>query len=137
MDFLKINTAVLRQMLKLSERKEALIDELKKIEAEIFSHLNGHSKNTSVSTAKKDRPVHQKKSSKAKTDSKRAPRGMMKDQIFQALTEAGAAGIKVPELAEKIGAKSANVHVWFSNTGKTLPEIERLGAGHFRLRQNS
>ena len=132
MDFSKLNTNVLREMLKLSERKEALLDELKKLEAQIVSHLSGHgttSSKASKPTAKKERPVS--------TTHPRAVRGAMKQQILEALTKAGPAGIKVPDLAQQIGAKNANVHVWLSSAGKKLPEIERIGAGHFRIRQNS
>jgi hypothetical protein len=41
--------------------------------------------------------------------------------------------MKVTDLSKKIGVKNANVHVWFSSTGKKLPEIKRVGKGHFKL----
>ena len=131
MDFSKLNTNVLREMLKLSERKEALLDELKKLEAQIVSHLSGHGTTFSKAiktTSKKDRLAPKTR--------QRAVRGAMKQQILEALTKAGHAGLKVPDLAQQIGAKNANVHVWLSSAGKKLSEIERIGAGHFRIRQN-
>lgn len=133
MDISKLTSNVLRQLLKLSERKEALLTELKKIEANIVAHLKGESI-TSPSVTHKKNPSIKKQAVQAKRSSnKRAARGMIKEQIFQALAEAGSAGMKIPDIAQKIGAKNANVHVWFSNTGKKLSEIERLGPGHFRL----
>ena len=132
MDISKLTPSLLRHILKLSERKEALLEELKKIETDIFTHFKGETIPSSI--ADKKSSLKQKKSNQAKrSNSKRTPRGMIKEQIFQALAEAGSAGMKVSDIAQKIGAKNANVHVWFTNTGKKIPEIERLGPGHFRL----
>ena len=132
MDFTKINPTLLREVLKLSERKEVLLHELRKIETQILSSL-GCSSNSSIITKKgKKNPLAQMKNS-----TPRAERGSMKKEIIAALTEAGPLGMRISDLAQKINAKNANVHVWFSSTGKKLPEIERIGAGHFRIRQNS
>ena len=128
MNFSKLNTDVLRQALKLSERKEVLLQELEKIENEILSHLNGHT--TSPATATK-----KAQASKKNGVVKRLDRGVMKQNILQALTEAGPAGLRIPELSKKINATSASIHVWFTNIGKKLAEIEKVGAGHFRMRQ--
>ena len=135
MDFSKLNTNALREMLKLSERKETLLNELTKLEEQIVSYLTGDIPPVTrglEATVKKAPST-----SKTPKTGKRAARGSMKQNVLEALTAAGPAGLKVPELAQKIGAKNANLHVWFSNTGKKLPEIERIGAGHFRIRQNS
>ncbi len=128
MNFSKLNSTVLRQVLKLSERKEALLKELEEIENEIFSQLHGLDSSRSF-IQKKAQP------SKKGDDSKRLGRGMMKQNILQALTEAGSAGLRVPELSKKINATSASIHVWFSNVGKKITEIEKIGAGHFRIKQ--
>ena len=122
MNFSKLNTTVLRQVLKLSERKETLLKELEEIENEILSHLHGQT-TSPTSTTKKV------------SATKRLRRGMMKQNVLQALTEAGSAGLKIPELSKKINATGASIHVWFSNVGKKLVELEKIGAGHFRIRQ--
>jgi len=129
MKFSKLNTDVLRQVLKLSERKETLLKELEKIENEILSHL--HDRTPSSSSAAKKSQVAKKNSD----TTSRLGRGMMKQNVLQALTEAGPAGLKIPELSKKINATSASIHVWFSNIGKKMEEIEKMGAGHFRIRQ--
>ncbi|MCF7729939.1 MAG: hypothetical protein K9M81_06195 [Chthoniobacterales bacterium] len=138
MDLTKINISVLREMLKLSERKEELLKELKELEEKIISHASDFNSATPSKFKKpKKIGVHatQKINSSEKI-SKRASRGTMKVIVLDALKEAGPAGIKIPELAHKIGVKNANLHVWFSNTGKKLPEIERIGVGLFRVRQS-
>ncbi len=136
---LKINTSVLRELLQLSEKKESLLKELEKIESQIVSCLKGQHL-SEIPLLKRNQQAKKENSTTRRYTSstrKRAPRGSMQKQIFKALAEAGPLGIKIPELSKKIGAKSANIHVWFSNTGKKLPDIERIGAGHFKLRKVS
>ena len=123
-----INSASLRSLIKLTERKEALVLEIKKIEAQLASLIQGKP----ITTGKRrGRPV---KATTAKPV-KRAKRGALKTKIYAALRAAGEEGMKVPALSKKIGVKSQNVHVWFSSTGKKLAEIKRIGKGHFKLQE--
>ncbi len=138
MDLTKINISVLREMLKLSERKEELLKELKELEEKIISHASDFNSTTpsKFKKPKKTGAHTPKKINTSEQISKRASRGTMKVMVLDALKAAGPAGIKIPDLAHKIGVKNANLHVWFSNTGKKLPEIERIGAGLFRFCQS-
>jgi hypothetical protein len=128
MKLTNINTSALRNLIKLTERKESLLNEIEKIESQLSSLLTG--KAVRSSGKRRGRPA---KAKKAGRSGKRAPRGLLKKKIFAALKAAGDAGMKVTELSKKIGVKNANVHVWFSSTGKKLPEIKRVGKGHFKL----
>lgn len=138
MNLPKTNTTILRELLKLSERKETLVKELEKIESQIISLMKSNPLDEIVS--KNQIALYNKKNPALNpataTTRKRAERGTMKKQIIEALAAAGPLGMKIPELSKKIAAKSANIHVWFSNTGKKLPEIEHIGPGHFRLRKS-
>jgi len=142
MKLTNINTSALRNLIKLTERKESLLNEIEKIESQLSSLLTG--KAVRSSGKRRGRPAKAKKAGrpakkagrpakKAARSGKRAPRGLLKKKIFAALKAAGDAGMKVTELSKKIGVKNANVHVWFSSTGKKLPEIKRVGKGHFKL----
>jgi hypothetical protein len=144
MDLTKINTGALRTLMKLTERKESLVNEIEKIESQLVSLFSGKAVRTAGKRrgrpAKKGRPGRPagkaKKPSAPKGKSKsRAPRGTLKKKIFTALKAAGDAGIKVADLSKKIGVKNANVHVWFSSTGSKLPEIKKVGKGHYKLDQ--
>jgi hypothetical protein len=144
MDLTKINTGALRTLMKLTERKESLVNEIAKIESQLVSLFSGKAVRTAGKRrgrpAKKGRPGRPagkaKKPSAPKGKSKsRAPRGTLKKKIFNALKAAGDAGIKVADLSKKIGVKNANVHVWFSSTGSKLPEIKKVGKGHYKLDQ--
>ena len=137
MNLTNINTGALRNLIKLTERKESLLAEIEKIEGQLASLLTGKSVRTGGKRrgrpAKKGKPGKVAKASKAGGSAKRSPRGTLKKKIFSALKTAGEAGMKVTDLSKKIGVKNANVHVWFSSTGKKLPEIKRVGKGHFKL----
>jgi hypothetical protein len=134
MNLTNINTGALRNLIKLTERKESLLAEIEKIENQLASLLTG--KAVRATGKRRGRPAKKGKATKAVKagrSAKRAPRGTLKKKIFAALKAAGDAGLKVTDLSKKIGVKNANVHVWFSSTGKKLPEIKRVGKGHFKL----
>ncbi|MEI6323401.1 MAG: hypothetical protein WCP60_09885 [bacterium] len=134
MTLTNLNSTSLRNLIKLTERKEALVREIEKIEGQLSSLILGKP----LSRGKRrGRPAKSLSSTKinvkAGKPAKRAKRGALKTKIYAALRAAGDAGMKVPDLSKKIGVKSQNVHVWFSSTGKKLPEIKRIGKGHFKL----
>lgn len=137
MDLTNIHISTLHKMLKLSERKEELLKDLKELEEKIASHFSPHSNliPSKLQVPKKQSSQKISQTPTPATTSKRALRGTMKTMILEVLQQAGPSGIKVPEIARQIGVKNANVHVWLSNTGKKLAEIERIGAGLFRIRQ--
>jgi hypothetical protein len=137
MNLTNINTNALRNLIKLTQRKESLLNEIQKIESQLASLLTGKAVRSTgkrrgrpAKAKKADRPA---KATKGRSSGKRAPRGQIKKKILAALKAAGDAGMKVTDLSKKIGVKNANVHVWFSSTGKKLPEIKRVGKGHFKL----
>ena len=132
-----INSSALKGLIKLTERKESLVREIEKIEAQLNSLLNGKVARATTASGKRRGRPSKKAAGVAKKaavrTAKRAPRGAIKKKILAALKVAGDAGMKVTDLSKKIGVKNANVHVWFSSTGKKLPEIKRVGKGHFKL----
>ncbi len=135
MTLTNINSSALRGLIKLTERKESLVREIEKIEAQLTSLLAGK---VATKGKRRGRPATKRSVATRKSTNrpaKRAPRGALKKKIFAALRAAGDIGLKVPDLSKKIGVKSQNVHVWFSSTGKKLPEIKRIGKGHFKLHE--
>ena len=63
----------------------------------------------------------------------RAVRGQLKEQILNELKNAGAAGITVKELAEKLNANYKNVYIWFVTTGKRVAGIKKVGPAQYKL----
>lgn len=162
MDTAHINTATLRNLLKLTEQRDALLGELKKIEAVISGTLSGRTaapasteaapkatrkvrrRRRSTSAARKKAtaspkakapkaPKAPKAAKKASTRKSSGKRGMLKTRILNALEKAGSKGASVKDLSKDLGVKSQNVHVWFSSTGKKLKEIHKIAPGVYRL----
>ncbi len=67
--------------------------------------------------------------------SARNKRGEVSRRILEVLENADTDGIKVAEIAEKVGANYRNVHVWLSSIGKRNPRIIRAGRGLYRMIQ--
>jgi hypothetical protein len=138
MELNNLNSKALRELIKLTDRKESLAREIGKIDAQLSSLILGKTapvkkgRGRTANAKKIVSPAPATKKTPARPV-KRAGRGALKKKIFGALRAAGDAGMKVPELSKKIGVKNQNVHVWFSSTGKKLPEIKRVGKGHFKL----
>lgn len=139
---LNLSTASLRSILSFSEKRDALLAELQKVEAEIskalgggvaakaatLGHETGHGRMAGSSSPKV--------SAKRKTGpAKRGKRGAVKELILAGLKEAGEAGIAVKHLAAKIGIKSQNIHVWLHTTGKKGGFVKALGKGVYRLEE--
>jgi hypothetical protein len=140
MNITNISSNALKNLIKLTQRKEGLLNEIQKIESQLASLITGKPARTTgkrrgrpAKAKKAGRPAKAAKATKGRSSAKRAPRGQIKKKILAALKAAGDAGMKVTDLSKKIGVKNANVHVWFSSTGKKLPEIKRVGKGHFKL----
>jgi hypothetical protein len=129
MNLTNLTTASLRNLIKLTEKKEALLKEVASIESQLEKLLSGKSVRAGRRGAKKSAA----KTIKPVKGTKRAPRGAIKKKILSALKAAGDAGIKVTELAKKTGLKNAHLHVWFGSTGAKLPEIRKIGKGHYKL----
>ena len=136
MNLTNITSTGLRNLIKLTERKESLIKQIEAIEGELASLITG--KTVRISGKRRGRPakkVAKAPARKVSVKAKRAPRGAIKKKIIAALKSAGDAGMKVTDLSKKIGVKNANVHVWFSSTGSKLPEIKKVGKGHYKLQE--
>jgi hypothetical protein len=63
----------------------------------------------------------------------RTRRGELKTAVLEALSSAGNAGLRVKDLANTLGTKSANIYAWFQNATKTNRQIKKIGNAHYRL----
>jgi hypothetical protein len=139
MDLSKINTSTLESLIKLTKKRDALLDELKKLEAAITSVTSGKAepapvrRRRSAGRRRSLAPAAAIKPAK-EFEAEAGRRGALKARILAALRAAGDKGVAVKELSAKLGVKNQNVHVWFSSTGKKLGTIQRVGAGRYRLK---
>ena len=130
MDFSHITSQSLRRILNLTERKDQLVQLVAELETEISKVLSGVAGTVTKvpeKTAAAKRPAKKKKPAARKGKS-----GGLKEKILAALEGAGTGGLKVKEIAEKVGSPSANVSVWFSTTGKKL--TQKLQPGLYAIK---
>lgn len=126
MDISKINSSVLRGLIKLTEKRDALVKQLQEVDDALAkAYASG-----GISEGRRGRPS----AGKSVGVRKRGKRGALKEKILAALKAAGDKGVAVKELSTKLGVKNQNVHVWFSSTGKKLGTIQRIGEGRYRLK---
>jgi hypothetical protein len=126
MNLTQIASVDLKRVVTLVEQKETLLAQVAKLDAELASFESG--KPAAPVAPAKGKPGRKPgRPAKAKTGG----RGAMKAAIIELLTAAGASGLSVQDIAAKLKAKPGNVHAWFSSTGKTVKEIQKLAPGKF------
>ncbi|MFA6177075.1 MAG: hypothetical protein WC765_10910, partial [Phycisphaerae bacterium] len=116
MDIKHITSQSLRRLLSLTEKKDKLIKGVEELETEISKTLKGVATSV-VEVAEVIVPPKSAKKTRAKK-TKAGKAGGLKDRILDLLDAAGEEGLRVKEIAEKLGSKAANISVWFSTTGK-------------------
>ena len=136
MNLSNITSDTLKALVKLTTKKDALIQEVEKIEAQLLGLITG--KAPKATGKRRGRPT--KNGPKAaknatKAGGKRSPRGGLGKKVLQALESAGDAGVKVAELAKTLKVKGPNIHVWFATTGKKNKAIKKVGKGHYQLKK--
>ena len=109
MDLTKLTSEQFERIVALLKEKEQLTARLAEIHAEL-SGLQGGPSATAPGR----------------------PRGRLVEGIVAALQAAGPAGVTVPELARQMSRPNAAIHAWFQTTGKSRPEIEKIGPGRYR-----
>ncbi len=146
---MSIPSKTLRSLLGLTEKRDSLISKLQQVEAAIAAAFSGAT--TSATPAKKrgrkpgsrvvkatvakvsPRAKKEPAAKSVKVTAKRGKRGALKEQILGLLKKSGSKGIGVKQISDKLGVKTANVHVWFGTTGKTAG-VEKVSPGVYRLK---
>ena len=129
--FTNIPSAVLRQLVKLSERKEALMTRIQEIDRRMV-RLQSRFGVPSLSSGS-SAPVTVSRARPRQNHRRRTKRGALKEKIVGALRTAGRKGATIRELSEKLGVPSANLYVWFNGTGKNVRGVKKIGVAKYRL----
>src|SRR5206468_11452185 len=126
-----IPSSTLKQLVRLSERKEALMAQIQEIDREMLrvqdkfgipSREGDQRAPVTVSRAPGG-PIR-----------RRSKRGALKEKILRSLRSAGKKGATVSELSEKLKVPSANLYVWFNGTGRSASGIKKIGVAKYQLR---
>jgi hypothetical protein len=125
-----IPSSDLKKLVKLSERKEALIAQIQEIDRQMvrvqsrfgIPSQNGN-QGAAVTLSRQGR----------RFTGRRTKRGALKEKILKVLREAGRKGATIRELSAKVRVPSANLYVWFNGTGKNVRGIQKIGVAKYRL----
>ena len=127
----------LKDLVALEENRAAVQGQLDAINQSISALKNSLSAgspvratipNTSAPVAK---PIGRPPGSK--NTSKGGERKTHREVIMAALEAAGAAGVRVKDLAVAMKTKSVNIHSWFHSNLERIPSIKKITGGHYRL----
>ena len=78
-------------------------------------------------------PVRVSRAPRRRTAARRTERGALKERILRILRARGRKGATVTELAKSLGVPSANLYVWFSDTGRNIAGLSKVGPAKYRL----
>lgn len=117
-----LSSAQLNQITRLISKKETLLGRIAKIDAQL-AKFDGSP--LAIAAVSSKAPAAARKSRKGGVK--------LKDAILKALTAAGAKGVKVGDLAKKLGVKPGNVFSWFYTTGKKNTAIKKVGEARYAL----
>src|SRR2546430_14807845 len=120
--FTTIPSSALRQLVKLSERKETLMAQIQDIDREMVRVQNRFG--VPSRTPSPPAPVTVSRSGGGPTGGQRVKRGALKERILRALRAAGSKGATIQELSNKLKVRSANLYVWFNGTCKNVPGLK-------------
>jgi hypothetical protein len=126
-----IPSSVLRKLVRLTERKEALMAQIQEIDREMIRVQNKFG----IPSREGDQraPVTVSRAPGASVR-RRSKRGALKEKILRALRSAGKKGATVGDLSKKLKVPSANLYVWFNGTGRSVPGIRKIGVAKYRLK---
>lgn len=133
MDLTHITSQSLRRVLNLTERKDELVKLVSELETEISKSLTGAKATFGKAFSKAvSKPVSQpSKVAKKPAKARKGKRGGLKDRVLALLASAGDKGLRVKDIASKLGTSTGNVSVWFSTTGKSL--TTKLQPGRYAI----
>ena len=126
-----IPSSALKQLVKLSERKETLITQIQEIDRQMLRVQDQFGIPTRESDPRAPVTVSR---SRAGIIRPRSKRGALKEKILRALRASGKKGATVGDLSKKLRVPSANLYVWFNGTGKSVPGIKKIGVAKYQLR---
>jgi hypothetical protein len=126
-----IPSSALKQLVRLSERKEALMAQIQEIDREMMRVQNkfgipsreGDQRASVTVSGTPGGPLR-----------RRSERGALKEKIVRALRSAGKKGATIGELSKKLKVPNANLYVWFNGTGRSVPGIRKIGVAKYQLK---
>ena len=126
-----IPSLTLKKLVRLTERKEALMAQIQEIDREMvrvqdkfgIPSREGDQRAPVTISRAPGGPIR-----------RRSKRGALKERIVRALRTAGKKGATVGDLSKKLKVPSANLYVWFNGTGRSVRGMRKIGVAKYQLR---
>jgi hypothetical protein len=124
-----IPSSTLKQLVRLSERKEALLAQIQDIDRQMLRVQQQFG----IPIREGDQGAPVTVSQGPGRLRRRNKRGALKEKIVRSLRSAGKKGATIGELSKKLRVPRANLYVWFNGTGRSVPGIRKVGTGKYQL----
>jgi len=126
-----VPSSTLKQLVRLTERKEALMAQIQEIDREMIRVQNQFG----IPSRESDQRAPVTVSRPSGGILHRNKRGALKEKIVRALRSAGKKGATIGQLSKKLKVPNANLYVWFNGTGRSVPGIKKIGVAKYQLRK--
>ncbi len=127
-----IPSSTLKQLVRLSERKEVLMAQIQEIDREMMHVQERFGIPSRAGDQRAPVTVSRAPGSVARPRNKR---GALKEKILRALRSGGKKGATIGQLSKKLKVPNANLYVWFNGTGRSVPGIKKIGVAKYQLRK--
>jgi hypothetical protein len=142
MSLATLTSKELSRIQKLIAQKEALAQQIIEINSELEAIESGtpepaRPKNAAVQVAvtpKSPEPAAAPTMPRKKRRAGRTVRGTLKERVSEELKSAGKQGLKVADLAARLGTGYGNITTFFQTTGQNIKEIKKVGPAQFAWR---
>jgi len=124
-----VPSSTLKQLVRLTERKEALMAQIQEIDREMIRVQNQFG----IPSRESDQRAPVTVSRPGGGILHRNKRGALKEKIVRALRSAGKKGATIGQLSKKLKVPNANLYVWFNGTGRSVPGIKKIGVAKYQL----
>jgi len=126
-----IPSSTLKKLVRLTERKEALMAQIQEIDREMVHVQNKFGIPSREGDQRAPVTVSRAPGGAIR---RRSKRGALKEKILRVLRSSGKKGATVGELSKRLKVPNANLYVWFNGTGRSVPGIRKIGVAKYRLR---
>src|SRR5438876_10344237 len=126
-----IPSSALKQLVRLTERKEALMAQIQELDREMIRVQNKFGIPSREGDQRAPVTVSRAPGGPVR---RRSKRGALKEKILRTLRSAGKKGATVGDFSKLLRCQSANLYVWFNGTGRSVPGIKKVGVAKYQLK---
>jgi hypothetical protein len=136
MSLATLTSKELSRIQELIEQKEVWVQQIAQINSQLEAIESGVSAPAYASGAGSRATLSPRPRKAAATRPSRGKRGKtargeLKATVIAELKAAGKEGVRIKDLATRLGTNYGNMSAFFGSTGKKIREIKKVGRGHY------